>query len=319
MEKDLTQSKENADSSLSWWDKLSNLIWGILILQGVYWLFVILYFHGEGDANQHWANAGTFGDMFGGLTCLFSGFAFAGLIVTIRQQSREIRLQIDEQKRTRDEFEAQTKQFKAQNRLSYLQSRCDDIYRRLELISALEREVKYTRRRPIITREGRELKALEPLTYVGVDALRAIQFGFMDVMKMLLTKPITKGDKKRLLIMRQDLFSAYFSFKTLKSSIDCLIKDVSEYFIEELDYKRRFDKVILNALSDGTKEILCMLRGVDADAVYIDMVIAAGYITLSDVSPYALDKKKCNLFAAFLSYQGTIDEFCNAWQIELEE
>ena len=319
MKKDAIHSKEIKASPLSWWDKLPNLIGGILILQGVYWIAVICYFHGAGDANQHWANAGTFGDMFGGLTCLFSGFAFAGLIVTIRQQSREIRLQIDEQRRTRDEFEAQTRQFKAQNRLSYLQSRCDDIYRRLEMISALEREVKYTRRRHVITREGHVIKQLEPISYVGVDALRAIQFGIIDVMKILLSNDISRGDKQRLLIMRQDLFSAYFSIKTLKSSIDCLIKDVSEYFIGELDYKMRFDKIILSALSDGTKEIICMLRGDDDTAAYIDMVVVAGYITLSDVSPYALDKKKCKLFTAFLSNQTSIDEFFKECRTELEE
>ena len=98
------------------------------------------------------------------------------------------------------------------------------------MISALEREVKYTHRRPVIARDGYELNELESLTYAGVDALYAIQVGFMDVMKILLSNDITSGDKQRLLIMRQDLFSDYFSFKTLKSSIDCLIKDVPEYF-----------------------------------------------------------------------------------------
>lgn len=149
--------------------------------------------------------------------------------------------------------------------------------------------------------------------------MRAIQFGIIDVMKILLSNDISRGDKQRLLIMRQDLFSAYFSIKTLKSSIDCLIKDVSEYFIGELDYKMRFDKIILSALSDGTKEIICMLRGDDDTAVYIDMVVAAGYITLSDVSPYALDKKKCKLFTAFLSNQTSIDEFFKECRTELEE
>ena len=82
----------------------------IFVAQFAYWYFVINHFHSSGDSNQNWANAGTFGDLFGGLTCLFSGLAFAGLIVTIRQQSREIRLQIDEQESTRREFEKQTKQ-----------------------------------------------------------------------------------------------------------------------------------------------------------------------------------------------------------------
>lgn len=39
------------------------------------------------------STAGSFGDMFGCLTCLFAGFSVAGLIVTLRQQAINIRQQ----------------------------------------------------------------------------------------------------------------------------------------------------------------------------------------------------------------------------------
>lgn len=41
-------------------------------------------------ANKQWITAGEFGDMFGCLSCLFSGLAFAGLIFTIVQQNQMI-------------------------------------------------------------------------------------------------------------------------------------------------------------------------------------------------------------------------------------
>lgn len=50
---------------------------------------------------------GTFGDMFGGLNALFSGFAFGGIILTIFLQSRELSLQRDELRDTREEFKVQ--------------------------------------------------------------------------------------------------------------------------------------------------------------------------------------------------------------------
>ncbi|WP_211262905.1 putative phage abortive infection protein [Rubellimicrobium mesophilum] len=52
-------------------------------------------------------NPGTSGDMFGSLTALFSGLAFAGLISTLLMQSRELQLQRDELTQTREVFSVQ--------------------------------------------------------------------------------------------------------------------------------------------------------------------------------------------------------------------
>ncbi|NQT78012.1 MAG: hypothetical protein HQ565_09880 [Bacteroidetes bacterium] len=45
---------------------------------------------------------GTYGDMFGSVNALFSGLAFAGIIITILLQSKELALQRDELTETRD-------------------------------------------------------------------------------------------------------------------------------------------------------------------------------------------------------------------------
>lgn len=51
--------------------------------------------------------AGTAGDMFGGVTALFSGLAFAGLISTLLMQRKELEYQREELKLTRGEFSMQ--------------------------------------------------------------------------------------------------------------------------------------------------------------------------------------------------------------------
>ena len=57
---------------------------------------------------------GIFGDMFGAVNALFSGFAFAGLILTLIMQRKELSLQRDELEQTRKEFVEQNKTMKRQ-------------------------------------------------------------------------------------------------------------------------------------------------------------------------------------------------------------
>ena len=57
---------------------------------------------------------GTFGEMFGGVNALFSGFALAGIIFTILLQRKELSYQREELKETRLEFKIQNKTLKIQ-------------------------------------------------------------------------------------------------------------------------------------------------------------------------------------------------------------
>ena len=61
------------------------LIWLIVVVAicAAYFFVMFLWFPGNMEKR------GQFGDMFGFLGALFSGLAFAGLIVTIRQQRDE--------------------------------------------------------------------------------------------------------------------------------------------------------------------------------------------------------------------------------------
>lgn len=57
---------------------------------------------------------GTFGDMFGSINALFSGLALAGIILTILLQRKELKLQREELRDTRKEFETQNETLKIQ-------------------------------------------------------------------------------------------------------------------------------------------------------------------------------------------------------------
>lgn len=72
--------------------KLLNVFFTVLIV----WIAfgVALFFYDD---------RGTFGDMFGSINTLFSGFAFGGIIYTIYQQRAEFRLQREELRLQRDE------------------------------------------------------------------------------------------------------------------------------------------------------------------------------------------------------------------------
>lgn len=53
-----------------------------------------------GELKDEYGERGTFGDMYGALNSLFSGFAFAGVIITILMQMRELKLTRDELSKT---------------------------------------------------------------------------------------------------------------------------------------------------------------------------------------------------------------------------
>lgn len=93
------------------------IIWAVIIvivLWGVSWLLIWRGFS-EGD------DRGTFGDMFGAVNALFSGLAFAGLIVTLLFQKEELGLQRNELIQTREELRNQRLEFEEQNKTLKLQ------------------------------------------------------------------------------------------------------------------------------------------------------------------------------------------------------
>ena len=74
------------------------------------------------------ANRGPYGDMFGMINSLFSGFALAGIIFTILLQRQELRYQREELRATREEF-------KQQNETMQIQRFENTFFKMLELLN----------------------------------------------------------------------------------------------------------------------------------------------------------------------------------------
>lgn len=101
------QNKDNPKSQLRFWIIVA--IMGVIALWGLSWLGISKFI--DNPTNQ-----GTFGDMFGAVNALFSGLAFAGLIVTLIYQKEELKLQRDELAETRKELQGQREEFEEQNK-----------------------------------------------------------------------------------------------------------------------------------------------------------------------------------------------------------
>ena len=90
-------------------------------------------------------NPGPFGDMFGAVNSLFSGLAFAGIIVAILMQRQELKLQ-------REELARSTKAQEAQERALVIAARLDA---NVALLERAGRQMETTRSTAI---RGREME-----------------------------------------------------------------------------------------------------------------------------------------------------------------
>ena len=99
----------NEETKSQLWIWIIIAIVGVIALWGLSWWGINKFI----DEPTHQV---TFGDMFGAVNALFSGLAFAGLIVTLLYQKEELKLQREELKETRNELNAQKLEFQEQNK-----------------------------------------------------------------------------------------------------------------------------------------------------------------------------------------------------------
>lgn len=64
---------------------------------------------------KDWPERGQFGDLFGSINALFSGLAFAGMIITLHQQHEDLNYQRKSIEQTNEEMKRQTEEFDLQN------------------------------------------------------------------------------------------------------------------------------------------------------------------------------------------------------------
>lgn len=110
----MENKKENNSDALSKKQVVAIVLTAITIL--ILWLLnlIVLIKHHSSTASSQIGDRGTFGDMFGAVNSLFSGFAFGGIIWTILLQRNELKLQREESKQSRDEAIEQNKTLRLQ-------------------------------------------------------------------------------------------------------------------------------------------------------------------------------------------------------------
>ena len=121
----LKMDQEQVFLMLSDVDKKGWSVWGILIVSlfvcvllsiaGLWLSYHYVAANGGAEVEGGIFNArGLFGDSWGGVNALISAFAFAGVIVTLLLQNRDLNLQRKEMARQREEFEKENETLKYQ-------------------------------------------------------------------------------------------------------------------------------------------------------------------------------------------------------------
>lgn len=103
----------------NFFDDETSIFWLVGLLFLGFLVFLLFSFSSEPKTLANWSSVGA---SFGALSALFTGLAFAGLIVTIVQQKRQLGMQSEELKLQRKELKATRKVLKKQNKEFRLQS-----------------------------------------------------------------------------------------------------------------------------------------------------------------------------------------------------
>lgn len=111
----------------------------VSIITIIIWALSFLLFTTNWDKEER----GTFGDMFGAVNALFSGLAFAGLIVTLIMQHEELGLQRNELAQTNDELAAQREEFVAQTKTMKIQRFENTLFNMLSLQQGIVNSLDY--------------------------------------------------------------------------------------------------------------------------------------------------------------------------------
>lgn len=110
----------------NWLKCLLCAVGGIIIIMSIFAICIICFI-------DKWDERGQFGDLFGAVNALFSGLAFAGLIITIRQQHQDLEYQRQSIEQTNEEMRNQTREFDKQNRTLKIERFENTIFKMLEV------------------------------------------------------------------------------------------------------------------------------------------------------------------------------------------
>jgi len=192
-----------------------------------------------------WEVRGQSGDMFGGITALFSGLAFAGLIFALLVQKEELRAQhkelarlVDEQKQTSEHLSGQREQLELQSRFISQQIFESNFFQILEGFGAFVASI---------------ATGTSARTYNGQDALERIYYSMRKHMTNAMADPDMEFDDayEQFYIKNKNDLGPYFR----------LIYNILKY-IENSDTKdKKFYSNILRARLSSAELSLLFVNG----------------------------------------------------------
>ena len=242
---------------------------------------------------EHAANLGQYGDIYGGLNTLFTGLAFVGLGVTIWLQNRELRTQ------------------SAQNLK-------EDIYRRISLVKELEAQVKY---KPVSgekvnldgdTQKGSKVicQFKEGAELSGAPAVCEINLAIQSLFETFLKTQWDASSRIEAESARLGVYEGLMWITPwLKTLLD-LVEDITLYFQEEPEQIRRYIRVVLNSTSINTQGLLILLRNyITERPQFISLLIHKKYIDLdSSTLPFTRDCQIQEIVMNYIHLNMGVDE-----------
>ena len=225
-------SKISYSKKVRWLPRL--ILLGIIILWLINMIFAICYFPKSEDIGQ-------FGDMFGVVNALFSGFAFAGVIYAILLQRQGLELQREELAATRVELEGQKKQLQAQDQTLQKQNFESSFFQLLRFHSEIVNSMQF------INQEGQEAEEM----YSGRESLSQILFRLKSISKVayetaneiFYLEMLGDSDEGRQLLLER-FNSKYEEFFTeYQSSIGYYFRNLYNgvKFVHEHDFPKKFE------------------------------------------------------------------------------
>lgn len=204
-------------------------IWIVVAIVGVLALWVLNWWGISKFIEPN--KQGTFGDMFGAVNALFSGLAFAGLIITLLYQKEELKLQREELKETRKELKGQREEFEEQNKTMKRQRFENTFFNMLslqqEIVANLSVESKEVKRGEVVIKNYKGREVFEKI-YEGINVYVLYELQGIGI-KEIVDGNIENNNEYKELISRFDHYfrHLYHIFKYINESD--LIEDKERY------------------------------------------------------------------------------------------
>lgn len=175
---------------------------------------------------------GQFGDMFGATNALFSGLAFAGLIITLILQRKELGLQRDELEETRKELRNQREEFEKENETLKYQRFENLFYNMLNLQQEIVAGLRYNYEEDetVLVPMGPDASPIQDIRKVEKVVVGREVFRYtFDEAEILLSEKDSYGNRKRVYGYR-----GFLKAKGLMAYDDTWIPTIFDHYFRHL-------------------------------------------------------------------------------------